>query len=302
MTGYSPNDKIDSLSTLHIVKVFRLFFKDLMKNMKFFLVNGVQQSHVNIDNRGLAYGDGLFTTAKIVNGHIHYLTAHVERLFFGCEKLGITPPIKEALSQQLKDIAKNYSLAVLKVIITASSGGRGYARASENSYDLIITVHDYPEHYDVFASSGINLGLSSQKLGVNPMLAGLKHLNRLEQVLLRKELSSRVEDDLLVTNINDEVIAATSANVFFYLNGKLHTPDVSESGVNGIMRQVILQRYPDTIIKPITLNDIANAQAMLICNCVMGLVPIASFNGRELPLEQVIKVQKSINKEVGKHD
>lgn len=270
--------------------------------MKYCLVNGVQQNHVNIENRGLAYGDGLFTTAKIVNGYIQYLPAHIERLISGCVKLGIKPPLQVALTEQLSDIAKQYSLAVLKVIIIASSGGRGYARTPDNTHDLIITVHDYPNHYEQLAKKGINLGLSHQQLGVNPMLAGLKHLNRLEQVLLRKELSTRAEDDLLVTNINDEVIEATSANLFLYLKGQLHTPDVSKSGVNGIMRQAILRRYPDTIIRPIALSDIIHAQAMLICNCVMGVVPVAVFNGQNLSIEQVVKVQESMNKDVGKYD
>lgn len=253
--------------------------------MKFCLVNGIQQNHIDIENRGLAYGDGLFTTAKILNGNIQYLAQHIERLISGCEKLGINSPSSDELTDQLVSIAKNYSLAVLKVMIIANSGGRGYARSQSNNHDLVIMVHDYPKHYDVLAHTGIRLGVSKQKIGLNPMLAGLKHLNRLEQVLLRQELSTREEDDLLVTNINNEVIEATSANVFFYLNDKLYTPDVSQSGVNGIMRQAILQRYPVTIVKSVSLNEIAQVQAMFVCNCVMGVIPIANFNGRDLPLE-----------------
>lgn len=273
-----------------------------MKNMKFCLVNGIQQSHIDIDNRGLAYGDGLFTTAKIQAGHIQYLMAHVERLTLGCEKLGIIPPSQTDLIKQLMSVAKNYSLAVLKVIITANSGGRGYARAKHNDHDLIITVHDYPTHYDALASTGITLGSSKQQLGLNPMLSGLKHLNRLEQVLLRQELSNRDEDDLLVTNINEEVIEATSANVFFFLEGKLQTPDISQSGVNGIMRQAILHRYPATIIKSFTLEDIATAQAMFICNCVMGVMPVRTFNGKPLIITPVEGVRDSLSKEANNHD
>ena len=269
--------------------------------MKFCSVNGVQQNHIDIQNRGLAYGDGLFTTAKISHGSVEYLSSHIERLVSGCIKLGINPPVFLELKKQLLSVAKNYSLAVLKIIIIANSGGRGYARAEQNTYDLIISVHDYPHYYEQLIKTGIQLGLSKQQLGVNPMLAGLKHLNRLEQVLLRQELATRVEDDLLVTNINNEVIEATSANVFFFIGDELCTPDVSQSGVDGLMRQAILQRYPDTQIKSLTLEDINNAQAMFICNCVMGIMPVAQFNDRALSMKPIVEIQKNMEA-TNKHD
>lgn len=262
--------------------------------MKLCLVNGVKQKHINVENRGLAYGDGLFTTAKILNGKVEYLTQHLQRLSFGCQKLGISAPSLNTLEQQLISTATDYSKAVLKVIITASSGGRGYARSSDNNHDLIIMVHEYPSYYDDKIQTGMRLGTSTQKMGVNPMLAGLKHLNRLEQVLLRQELSNREEDDLLVTNVNNDVIEATSANVFFYQNNKLYTPDVSHSGVNGIMRQNILAKYPKTIIKSVSLDDIAQAEEIFICNCIMGIMPISNYNGRELSINLALNARNTM--------
>jgi len=266
--------------------------------MKLCLVNGIQQNHNDIESRGLAYGDGLFTTAKISDGNIQYLSAHIERLLSGCVKLGIIPPSKNELIAQLTAVATSYTLAVLKVIITAAKGGRGYARAIGGGHELIIMVHDYPTHYEKMAISGIHLGLSQQQLGINPMLAGLKHLNRLEQVLLNEELSTREEDDLLVANINNEIIEATSANVFILLNDQWHTPDVSHSGVNGLMRQAILQHFPDTLIQSLTLSNIINAQAMFVCNCIMGVMPVRAFNDLALSLTPVQKMQECMNKDV----
>ena len=263
--------------------------------MKFCLVNGVQQNHIDIENRGIAYGDGLFTTAKILNGSVQHLSQHVERLIFGCERLEINSPSSKKLTKQLVSIAKNYSLAVLKVMVIASTGGRGYARSKSNGYDLIIMVHEYPMHYEEFLCTGIKLGISTQQIGINPMLGGLKHLNRLEQVLLRQELSARDVDDLLVTNIHEEVVEAISANVFFFLNGKLYTPDVTQSGVNGIMRQTILQCYPDTIVKSFSLDDIAKADAIFICNCVMGIMPVTTFYGRTLPIDLPLRLRNDVN-------
>mgnify|MGYP003386670492 CR=1 FL=1 len=265
--------------------------------MKLCLVNGVQQNTIDIENRGLAYGDGLFTTAKIINGQIQHLSLHVQRLLVGCEKLELIAPNKIELSEQLSQVAKSYNLAVLKVIITASSGGRGYARSADPINNLIIMVHDYPKHYDDLAIEGITLGNSRQQIGINPMLSGLKHLNRLEQVLLRQELSSTKVDDLIVTNINDEVIEATSANFFFWLDGKLCTPDVTSSGVNGIMRQIILQKYPDTLIKKVTFTELVSSPAMFICNCVMGVMPVKAYNGQPLSIMLAQRVRNTLNQQ-----
>lgn len=263
--------------------------------MKFCLVNGIQQNQIDIQNRGLAYGDGLFTTAKIIDGKIQHLSLHIQRLLLGCEKLALLAPDKVELTKQLSLVAKQHDLAVLKVIITASGGGRGYARSTEPKNDLIIMVHDYPKHYDELAIEGIILGNSNQQMGINPMLSGLKHLNRLEQVLLRQELTNTKEDDLVVTNVNDEVIEATSANLFFWLNDKLCTPDVTNSGVNGIMRQAILQNYPGTLIKKVTLADLARSPAMFICNCVMGVMPVRNYNGRNLSIMLSQRVRNALN-------
>lgn len=252
--------------------------------MKTCLINGIEQNHIDIENRGLAYGDGLFTTAKILDGKVQYLSAHVDRLLLGCEKLALFAPNKVELTKQLIQLAEQFNLAVLKVIITAGSGGRGYARSNISPSDVIIMVHDYPNHYDELVNQGISLGNSKQRIGINPMLSGVKHLNRLEQVLLRQELVDTDMDDLVVINVKGEVIEATSANLFFWLNDKLCTPDIAESGVNGIMRQTILQEYPDTLIKNVTLPDLANSSAMFICNCVMGVMPVKSYNGKTLPI------------------
>jgi len=269
--------------------------------MNYCVVNGVVQDHIAVESRGLAYGDGLFTTAKIINGRVEYLPAHINRLTLGCKALAITLPNVNALTTQLEAIAKPYTLAVLKVIITASTGGRGYARAANNNIDIIISVHDFPTHYHQLHHHGLHLGDSLQQLGCNPMLAGLKHLNRLEQVLLRKELDECNYDDLLVTNINNHVVETTSANVFFYLDGKLHTPEIIDSGVNGIMRQTLLALYPGTIVSSYSLDDLAQVEAMFVCNCIMGVVPINTYNDKALDTAPVKVIQQQLTNVMGEH-
>ncbi|KGJ87698.1 aminodeoxychorismate lyase [Colwellia psychrerythraea] len=264
--------------------------------MKYCSINGQQQTEIAVTERGLAYGDGLFTTAKVVNGQVILLDKHIERLTLGCQQLKFTAPPMANLTTQLQAVAATYPLAVLKVMITAGSGGRGYSRVglSENATNVIIIVSDFPSHYEELAQNGISLGDSKQQLSTSPMLAGLKHLNRLEQVLLKAELDDRIEDDLVVTNCQGNVIEAISANLFYWLDGQLYTPDLSISGVNGIIRQAILAKYPQINICNTKLAELKQAQAMFICNSLMGIIPVKTYNNRILTIDDVQRMQKQM--------
>jgi len=261
--------------------------------MKYCSINGHQQTTIDITERGLAYGDGIFTTAKIVNGKVVLLEKHVERLRLGCQQLKLTAPSIESLTEHLQSVAKPYLLAVLKVMVTAGSGGRGYSRVglSDNATNTIIIITDFPKHYVEQAIHGISLGDSEQHISISPMLAGVKHLNRLEQVLLRKELDGRFEDDLIVSNCLGEVIEVTSSNLFYYLDGKLCTPDLSMSGVNGIIRQAILSKYSQVEIRKTNLEVLKQAQAMFICNSLMGIMPVKTYNNRLLAMDVVLALK-----------
>jgi len=261
--------------------------------MKYCLVNGIEQTSIDISDRGLAYGDGLFTTAKIVDGEVILLAKHIERLMYGCQQLRLAMPSIERLTSQLQSVAKLYSQAVLKVMITTGSGGRGYSRIglNDNDTNVIIIISDFPAHYKELALQGISLGDSQQQIGISPMLAGLKHLNRLEQVLLRAELDERSEDDLVVTNYQGHVVEVTSANLFYWQQGALCTPDLSLSGVNGLIRQEVLSKYPATKICETSLVDLNEAKGMFICNSLMGIIPVKTYNNRLLVIDEVLQLQ-----------
>ncbi len=261
--------------------------------MKYCSVNGIEQTTIDLNDRGLAYGDGIFTTAKITNGLVVLLDKHIERLTLGCQQLKLAAPSEQYLMSQLQLVAKLFGQAVLKVMITAGSGGRGYSRIGLSNTDanIIIIVSDFPAHYNELALQGINLGDSMQQIAINPMLAGIKHLNRLEQVLLRAELDERSEDDLVVTNYLGDVIEASCANLFYWKKGQLYTPDLSLSGVNGLIRQQILTKYPETRVYQTRLADLNEVNAMFICNSLMGIMPVKTYNNRELTIDEVLQLQ-----------
>lgn len=264
--------------------------------MNYCSINGQEKTELSIIDRGLSYGDGIFTTAKISNGKVVLLDQHIDRLVSGCNRLQVAKLNSKDLYQQLSNVAKAYEKATLKVIITAGSGGRGYSRVglSQDAYNTIIMVSDFPHYYDKLSTQGITLGNSQHKLGSNPMISGIKHLNRLEQVLLRAELDQRCEDDLIVMNENEQVVEATSSNVFYWLDNCLCTPKLTTSGVNGLIRQAIIAHNPETKIRTTTLSDLSVAQGLFICNSLMGIMPVKTYNNRQLSINTSLALKSKM--------
>jgi len=261
-------------------------------------INGKQDQNLSISNRGLAYGDGVFTTAKVSHGKVQLLFAHIERLIYSCQKLNITLPDVDKISTELTDVAQRFEHSVAKVIITSGQGGRGYSRQGCSSSTVIITFHPFPNNYNVWQKQGINLGVSDFHLGLNPSLAGLKHLNRLEQVLIRRELDQKQADDILVTDINGHIVETSCANLFWLQGNKLYTPDLSNSGVAGLIRQELLNKLPNIQIVKAGLGDIVNAEAMIICNSIMGIVPVRQYQSRKFDINKILNLKNTLMRQI----
>ena len=118
------------------------------------------------------------------------------------------------------------------------------------------------------------------------MLAGLKHLNRLEQVMIRAELDQCKEDDLIVCDINDIIVETSSANIFWFKDDQLYTPKITSAGVAGLMRDAIINKIKNVQLVEAKFKDIINIDGMFICNCVMGIVPVKRYNERDLAFDK----------------
>lgn len=254
-------------------------------------VDGQVADSISIDDRGLAYGDGCFTTALIVNGEVAMLPQHLGRLIQQSQQLALPSFDLPLLKATIKQISAGITIGIVKVMITCGSGGRGYSRLGAEQAKVIVSLHDYPSFYHQWQKQGICVGISTQKLGINPMLAGLKHLNRLEQVLLRAELDQRPEDDLLATDINGHIIECCSANVFWLKAGQWYTPSLTTAGVAGLMRENILLHQPNIKQGHYLLAQLHNIEAMFISNAILAIVPVKVFNGRQLDISAVKSMQ-----------
>ena len=256
-----------------------------------FLINGCEQNMLLASDRATQFGDGCFTTACIIDGEIPLFAAHLERLQDACQKLLISFEDWSELQNEMKMLAKRHVRGVLKVIISRGTGGRGYSGKSCHSATRILSVSAWPVHYDRWRQDGIVLALSPVRLGRNPLLAGLKHLNRLEQVLIRSHLEQTDADEALVLDSDGWLTECCAANLFWRQGRDVFTPRLDYAGVNGIMRQrCIAQLAPSTFrvvevtARPETLRE---ADEVLICNALMPLVPVrrweeTTWSSREL--------------------
>lgn len=252
---------------------------------------------VNVLDRGLAYGDGCFTTALVKHGQMQMFEQHIHRLSSQSQQLLLPTFDLNLLKSRLIKVCESIELGVVKIMITSGSGGRGYSRQGVSNSRVIITTHTYPSFYSEWQRSGIHIGISEQKLGINPLLAGLKHLNRLEQVLIRAELDNRSEDDLLVTDINGDIIECCSANVFWFKAGQWYTPCLSSAGVKGLMRDKVIESDLGVIQGSYQLSDLDGISAMFITNAILGIVPVNIFAQKPLMMSPVNEIQKQLIKE-----
>jgi 4-amino-4-deoxychorismate lyase len=256
-----------------------------------FLLNGQSAGSIDLLDRGLHYGDGLFETIAVINEQPLCLDKHLQRLLSGCERLKLNFDDVAILESEINSICKNIDRAILKVTVTAGVGGRGYNRSSSDLKPTrLLAIHPWPDYPDNYLSQGIQVHLCSGRLGHNPGLAGIKHLNRLEQVLARNEWDDANTMEGLMLDIDDNVIEGTMSNLFIILpDKKLITPDLSLCGIEGIVRQYILDNCEELAytcdVKNISMENIYAASEMFFCNSVAGIMPVRQLADHKFPAQ-----------------
>lgn len=247
-----------------------------------FLINGIEQDTLAASDRAIQFGDGCFTTARIVEHKVQMLPAHLRRLQLACAALMIPYAQWSQLEAEMQRLAHEQQSGVLKVILTRGAGGRGYSGANCQSPTRILSVSAYPAHYARWQEAGVTLTLSPVRLGRNPLLAGLKHLNRLEQVLIRSHLEQTDADEALVLDSDGWLTECCAANLFWRKGRDVFTPRLDHAGVNGIMRQhciAQLAQSPFRVVEVTARADaLRDADEVLICNALMPLIPVRRWD------------------------
>lgn len=242
------------------------------------LVNGAPVDSIAVSDRGLQYGDGLFETLAVYDGNPNLWKRHLKRLAVGCERLGIPMPDSGVLWDEAERVCTGMRRGVLKLIITRGSGGRGYRPPKSTHPTRIASAHPWPTYPDAWWHQGVTVRVCRQRLARSPRLAGIKHLNRLEQVLARSEWHDPLVAEGLMLDYDGRVIEGTQTNLFAVRHGRLMTPDLSEAGVQGIMRGLILD-IGATLgfacdIGSVNLSDLFQAEELFLCNSLVGIWPV----------------------------
>ena len=249
-------------------------------------VNGVIDMQISPLDRGFAYGDGVFETCRVVNAKIPLWTLHAERLMISCKKLRIPvtlETVQNFLTKLFSQIAKeDLVVAIVKIIVTRGQGGRGYRLPDLVNPTICIGVFPAVSDPKFHCRQGVSVRICEQRLGCNVFLAGLKHLNRLENILARAEWCDEKFAEGLLFDINDNLIEATASNIFIAKNNNLLTPDLTASGVAGVMRCLIIDELAPELgltvnIKKLSQFDLQAADEIFLCNSIFGIWPVVNI-------------------------
>ncbi len=247
------------------------------------LVNGEPDGALSFLDRGLHYGDGLFETIALRGGRPCRWERHFHRLRRGCERLRLPPPDPALLAGEAVQCAAGVERGVLKLIVTRGCGGRGYNPTDARHPTRLWLRYPWPEHPAAWQREGVTVRICAQRLAHNEALAGLKHLNRLDQVLARGEWDDPALAEGLMLDGEGNVIGGTMSNLFVIEQGRLVTPELRYCGVRGILRETILDRARNngilTEVRALSLQALLGAPAAFLCNSLIGVWPIRSIQG-----------------------
>ena len=245
-------------------------------------VRGKLTDSVPADDRGFQYGDGLFETLAIRGGQPRFWDLHYDRLHIGCERLGLPVPAERSLSSDLQRavVASDIDIenATAKIIVTAGSGPRGYRRPDELRSVIRIGLYDSVLPVADAFREGVTVRLCQTRLAIQPQLAGIKSLNRLEQVLARREWRDPSIMEGLMLDTDDRLICGTMSNVFICSKDSIATPALSRCGVSGVMRRHIIASLARNglhcDVRDIELDELYAADEIFLTNSQFGVLPV----------------------------
>ncbi len=263
------------------------------------LINGAASNFLNVNDRSIHYGDGVFETILCHQQHLFYWQEHYQRLSTSAKKLKLHCPAEEVFLRDIRKLLdeeglnKDDNYFSIKVILTRGESERGYLFRDKTISDKtisnrIVLIAALDVNYSSLLSNKLFSGelfLCEQQVSINKQLAGLKHLNRLENVMARNEWSSHSKQtdiiDGLMLNANQHVIEGCMSNLFAVKNNELLTPDLSLSGVDGIMRQAIIDLADKLDIKLTITNlgkdEILAMDELFISNSLIGIKSVSCF-------------------------
>jgi 4-amino-4-deoxychorismate lyase len=241
------------------------------------LVNGVATDQISAIDRGLCYGDGLFETLRLVHAQAPLWSRHMQRLAEGCARLRIPAPDPAQLWREVLQVSDGMSQAAVRITVTRGVGERGYALPASPRPVRVVSAFAAPDVAADVYPQGLRLRLCDLRLAEQPLLAGIKHLNRLEQVLARAEWNDPAIADGVLRDSHDRVISATMANLFAVIDGVMQTPALDHCGVAGVARAEVLAVCPQARVAELSVDRLSTASEIFLSSSVRGILPVRSL-------------------------
>jgi 4-amino-4-deoxychorismate lyase len=249
-------------------------------------LDGRPDAALPLPDRGLDFGDGLFETLLLRDGEPLFPEYHMARLGEGLGRLGFpdcTARARQCLEQACADIAsRRWQACALRLMVTRGGGPRGYAPPEHARPRVLVTATRMERDCDTLLPPAC-LAVSTVRWPTQPLLAGLKHLNRLEQVLASAENRRQGVDESVMLDQDGRVISAVAGNIFIVSEGRLRTPPLNHCGIAGTRRLLVLERWAPAIglaveEKELDLADLLAAEEIFITNSLFGLRPVARLD------------------------
>jgi 4-amino-4-deoxychorismate lyase len=257
-----------------------LFLESLMADNPV-MIDGQLDNRLPVTDRGFQFGDGVFETMRLYAGGIPWIKAHLARLESGAWRLGlpcILDDIKDMVGRFLEMCPPE---GVVRLSLTRGDSFGGYAQPRESAVRSVLQYRPLPSHIDVWQAKGVSVRICNLHLSAQPALAGIKHMNRLEQVLARQEWNRTDIQEGLMLDQAGRLVEGTMSNLFCVHGGTLLTPDLSAAGVEGVTREKVLQlaqRWSlPVIVGPVGMNDLIEADECFVTGSVMGVVPLVQL-------------------------
>lgn len=252
------------------------------------LIDGEPSWEIPVTDRAVAYGDGLFETLLVRQGTPLFWKQHLHRMQAGCRRLDLPTPEPGLLAGEVRRLLHLHRDCVIKILLTRGSGGRGYRCPEPAQSRRILSAHPCPQSAARWQSQGLSLRVCTTPLAIGSPLAGIKHLNRLEQILARQEWAEECWDEGVMCDAEGWVVEGTMSNLYWFRGGELCTPLLDRCGIEGVMRGVLLELASAAGI-PVrvgryTLEHLREADEIFVSNSVLLMAPAVRLEERRLPV------------------
>jgi 4-amino-4-deoxychorismate lyase len=255
------------------------------------LVDGEIAGQVSAGNRGLHFGDGLSETIAIRGGQPGFWQGHVDRLAAGCERLGLAPVPQAILLREVRTVCAGQGDCLVRIVLTRRSADPTIEyRCASDATRRVVCAMPRPPRPEDRATHGLQARICDLRLAIQPELAGISHLNRLEQVRARAEWSDeRIGEGILIDR-EDFVISGISANLFLVFGGRILTPRLDRCGIRGVLRAAVLAAFRERCEqRRVGLDMVPEADEVFLASTIDGIVPVTRIDHWEYEIGPVTR-------------